>query len=223
MQSVHESIMSGKLVKFKSISVNTLTNKFCHDNYIRGKKRNEEAGEVVDICGVCYSYDMLKGFRKNTAPALQRNSDLFPVRVLEEHELPTILELYYRFDAHGELITETVDGIKYPKFNHIENYCRIAEHNPHCIFALWTKRMDIIGPFFDQRKKPANLILIYSNKKVGTILSKPPRHFDRTFNNVLAHEYVELQNCTGQKCKDCLLCYTPDNGVDTIVEKVKRY
>ena len=223
MQSVHESIMSGKLVKFKSISVNTLTNKFCHDNYIRGKKRNEEAGEVVDICGVCYSYDMLKGFRKNTAPALQRNSDLFPVRVLESHELPTILELYYRFDAHGELITETVDGIKYPKFNHIENYCRIAEHNPHCIFALWTKRMDIIGPFFDQRKKPANLILIYSNKKVGTILSKPPRHFDRTFNNVLAHEYVELQNCTGQKCKDCLLCYTPNNGVDTIVEKVKRY
>jgi len=190
---------------------------------VRGKKRNEEAGEVVDICGVCYSYDMLKGFRKNTAPALQRNSDLLPVRVLESHELPTILELYYRFDAHGELITETVDGIKYPKFNHIENYCRIAEHNPHCTFALWTKRTDITGPFFDQREKPVNLILIYSNKKVGTILSKPPRHFDRTFNNVLAHEHVELQNCTGQKCKDCLLCYTPNNGVDTIVEKVKRY
>ena len=223
MQTVHETVLSGKLELFKSVSVNTLTNKFCHDNYVRGKKRNEEAGEVVDICGVCYSYDMLKGFRKNTAPALQRNSDLFPVRVLEQHELPNILELYYRFDAHGELITETVDGIKYPKFNHIENYCRIAEHNPHSIFALWTKRTDIIAPFFDQREKPANLILIYSNKKVGTIMSKPPRHFDRTFNNVLAHEHVELQNCTGQKCKDCLLCYTPNNGVDTIVEKVKRY
>ena len=149
MQLVHETYLTGKLELFKSVSVNTLTNKFCHDNYIRGKKRNKEAGEVVDICGVCYSYDMLKGFRKNTAPALQRNSDLFPVRVLESHELPTILELYYRFD-----------GIKYPKFNHIENYCRIAEHNPHCIFALWTKRTDIIRPFFDQREKPANLILI---------------------------------------------------------------
>jgi hypothetical protein len=215
--------MTGKLEEFRAISTNTLTNKFCHDNYVRGKKRNEEAGEVVDICGVCYSHEMLRGFRKNTAPALQRNSDLFPVRVLEQHELPIIMELYYRFDAHGELITETVDGIKYPKFTHIENYCRIAEHNPHCSFALWTKRTDIIGPFFDQRAKPANLILIYSNKKVGTIMSKPPRHFDRTFNNVLVHEYVELQNCTGQKCKDCLLCYTPNNGVDTIVEKVKRY
>ena len=33
----------------------------------------------------------------------------------------------------------------------------------------------------------------------------------------------ERQNCTGQKCIDCMLCYTIGNNVDTIVEKVKRY
>ena len=33
---------------------------------------------------------------------------------------------------------------------------------------------------------------------------------------------VDKQNCTGQKCKDCLLCYKLDT-TDTIVEKVKSY
>ena len=54
-------------------------------------------------------------------------------------------------------------------------------------------------------------------------MDKPPKYFHRTFNNVLEHEEVERQNCTGQQCKDCLLCYTPNNGVTTIVEKVKKY
>ena len=54
------------------------------------------------------------------------------------------------------------------------------------------------------------------------IMSKPPRYFDKTFNNVLTHEFVERQNCTGQKCQDCRLCYEI-NDVDTIIEKVKRY
>ena len=53
-------------------------------------------------------------------------------------------------------------------------------------------------------------------------MSKPPRHFDKTFNNVLENEFVEQQNCSGQKCKDCLLCYK-FNDITTIVEKVKRY
>ena len=108
-------------------------------------------------------------------------------------------------------------------YNHIENICRIAERNPHCNFALWTKRTEIVKPFFNKRTKPSNLILIYSNPKVGTIMNTPPTHFDRTFNNVLKTEFVDQQNCTGQKCKDCLLCYTKDNGVTTIVEMVKKY
>jgi len=39
---------------------------------------------------------------------------------------------------------------------------------------------------------------------------------------VLEHEYVDEQNCTGQKCKDCMLCYN-HSTTDTIVEKVKKY
>ena len=227
LQQVHTSKMTGKLIELDAISDNTVTNGFCYDRYIKAKAKNDKAGKVVDICGVCYSHTMLGSYRKNMQPALSRNEHLAE-RLLEQDQIPTYLVAYKRLDAHGELRTETVDPASgkvirtYDKFTHIENYCRIAEHNPHCTFTLWTKRTDIVKPFFDSRDKPKNLIIIYSNPQVGTILSKPPKHFDKTFNNVLEDEYVDEQNCTGQKCKDCLLCYK-HGTTDTIVEKVKKY
>ena len=39
---------------------------------------------------------------------------------------------------------------------------------------------------------------------------------------VMEDQHIEKQNCTGQKCQDCRLCYS-FNDVYTIVEKVKRY
>ena len=205
MTEVHVSKMTGKLDGFKAISTNTVTNPFC----IKMNKANDNI-----ICSHCYSHTMmLKTFRKNCQPAFQRNSDLLSGRVLEQEELPLILDAFLRFDSHGELINIT----------NLINYVNIAKKNPHCSFGLWTKRKDIVNKYFKDNECPTNLILIYSNPKISNILSRPPRHFHRTFNNVLEHEEVERQNCTGQQCKNCLLCYTPNNGVTTIVEKVKKY
>ena len=203
--SVHISIMTGKLDGLRAISTNTRTNDYCI-------KQNQSA-DPDNICTKCYSHVMLSSYRKNMQPALQRNSDALSQRMLAEQELPRILDAYFRFDAHGELINET----------HLANLCAISAHNPRTSFALWTKRNDLVSKFFRSRAKPANLILIYSNPKISHIMHRPPKHFDRTFNNVLEHEFVDRQNCTGQKCADCLLCYTPGNGVTTIVEKVKKY
>ena len=50
-----------------------------------------------------------------------------------------------RFHSHGELINET----------HLINLVNIALHNPHCNFALWTKRFDIISKYFKKNKKPS--------------------------------------------------------------------
>jgi len=156
---------------------------------------------------------MLKSYRKNMQPAMQRNSESLSNKVIDPEYLPTILDAFFRFNAHGELINLT----------HLENLVRIAIKNPHCNFALWTKRNDLVVKYFKTRDKPDNFILVYSNQKIGTVMARPPKHFDRTFNNVLEHEHKELQNCTGQRCKDCRLCYTLGNGVDTIVEMVKKY
>ena len=205
MHPVHISVMTGKLDGLRAISTNTRTNDYCI--------KQHASGDPSNICTKCYSHTMLSSYRKNMQPALQRNSDTLSTRMLDEDEVPRILDAYFRFDAHGELINMT----------HLANLALICEHNPGTSFALWTKRNDLVSKYFAVWAKPANLILIYSNPKISHILRKPPRFFDRTFNNVLEHEFVEQQNCTGQKCADCLLCYIPGNGVTTIVEKVKKY
>ena len=205
--AVHISIMTGKLQGLKAISTNTKTNAYCIDQH---KKAIDN--KTDNICGDCYSHKMLDGFRKNMAPALQRNSDLLSSRPLEPYEIPRIIDSIFRFNAHGELIN----------MQHLDNLMRIVIDNPWCRFALWTKRTDFVFRWMKRYGKPKNLNLIYSNPKKSMIMSKPPRYFDKTFNNVLTHEFVERQNCTGQKCQDCRLCYEV-NDVDTIIEKVKKY
>ena len=204
MTNVHISKMTGKLDGFQAISTNTMTNQFCIKQNASNKEDN--------ICTKCYSHTMLKSYRKNMQPSLQRNSDLLSAKVLEHNQLPTILNAFFRFNAHGELINET----------HLINLVNIALHNQHCNFALWTKRNDIVAKYFKYNDKPKNLILVYSNSKISNIMQKLPKYFDKTFNNVLEDEHVEKQNCTGQQCKNCLLCYQ-HNEVTTIVEKVKKY
>jgi hypothetical protein len=202
---VHISKMSGKLDGLRAISTNTVTNSFCIKmNAVDDKKK---------ICTHCYSHTMLKSYRKNMAPALQRNSDLLSSRRLLKEELPVILDAFFRFSAHGELINDL----------HFKNLLDIVNRNTHCRFALWTKRKDIVSRVLNSSMdKPENLNLIYSNPTISNVMKKVPKHFDKTFNNVLEDEHVEMQNCTGQQCKNCLICYTK-NDTDTIVEKVKRY
>lgn len=205
MTNVHISKMTGKLDGFQAISTNTMTNPYCIKQNASGKADN--------ICTKCYSHTMLKSYRKSMQPSLQRNSDLLGTRLLNDDELPTILAAFFRFNAHGELINAI----------HLENLVAIAKHNPFCNFALWTKRIDLVRRYFAKHDKPKNLILIFSNSKIGHILENPPVPFDRTFNNVPKDMAPDRQNCTGQQCKDCLLCYTPNNGVTTIIEMVKKY
>ena len=207
MTAVHISNMTGKLAEFRAISTNTKTNAYCIEQHAKAIEHKTD-----NICGDCYSHKMLDGFRKNMAPALQRNSDLLSSRPLERKEIPRILDSVFRLAAHGELIND----------QHMENLMAIVIDNPWCRFALWTKRVDIVFRYIKKYGKPENLNLIYSNPKKSHIMSKPPKFFDKTFNNVLSDEDVDRQNCTGQKCKDCLLCYTI-NDVKTIVEKVKKY
>ena len=204
VSTIHISKMTGKLDGFKAISSNTITNQYCI--------KQNASGDESNICTKCYSHTMLKSYRKNMQPSLERNSIALSKEILSNDDLPMIMDAFFRFNAHGELINET----------HLINLVNIAIKNPHCNFALWTKRNDIIQKYFDNNVKPSNLILIYSNSKISKVMSKPPLYFDKTFNNVLENEYTELQNCTGQQCKNCLLCYK-HNNVTTIVEKVKKY
>jgi hypothetical protein len=189
--------MSGKLAGIPAINTNTATNAYCVKQY--------KSGGADNICTMCYSQRMLSTYRKNCQPSFQRNSDILSSD--REVDIPKINAAFVRFHGHGELINDT----------HFLNLCDIAESNSHCTFALWTKRVDIVRP--NRHHVPSNMILVYSNPKIDSVLRKPPRGFHRVFNNV-TKQYRGDANCTGQKCIDCQLCYKFDT-TSVIVEHVK--
>tara|TARA_R110002020_G_scaffold265869_1_gene480731 strand:+ start:2059 stop:2688 length:630 start_codon:yes stop_codon:yes gene_type:complete len=199
--------MVGKLLGLRAMSTNTTGNAFCNRMY---ENSNEKT-----ICSYCYSQSMLRTYRKNMQPCLERNSKLLSSSLLEDRQIPTIIENVFRFHAHGELINEI----------HFKNFLAITRKNPHCIFTLWTKRFPIINKVLEKETKPKNLILIYSNPLINTLINpmkseKLKKYFDKTFNNVEHDKFVEEQNCTGQKCMDCLECYSKNDTL-MIVEAIK--
>jgi hypothetical protein len=155
---------SGKLQDIRSINTNTLTNSFCIK---QGKNKNS-------VCSICYSEKMLRTMRKNCVPSWQHNSNLLSKVMIQNELLPTILDAFFRFSSHGELINNT----------HLINLINITNKNPHCIFTLWTKRKDIINKVFKTMNKPKNLILIFSNSQLNKPIETLPKYFDKTFNNV---------------------------------------
>ena len=167
---LHISKGSFKLEKIDNISTNTLSNKYC----IKQNKKNNI------ICKVCYSFKGLN-FRKTMIPLLENNSKLLSTNIIDEKFLPIIYNIYFRFNSHGELINEI----------HLINLINIVNKNKHCNFALWTKRNDIIKKYFDKNNKPDNLILIYSNSKLNNPMNKPPKYFNKTFNNIIKLSYKD--------------------------------
>ena len=101
---IHISKMTGKLEGFQSISTNTSTNEYC-------KKQNTK-NDPDNICTHCYSWTMLKTFRKNMAPALERNSILLNSKILHPDALPIINQAFFRFNSHGELALDKKKGFK---------------------------------------------------------------------------------------------------------------
>ena len=113
---------------------------------------------------------------------------------------------FFRFSAHGELLNE----------NHLINLLNICKKNPHCTFALWTKRAALYRKVIKQYKKPVNLIAIYSQTKINHIPQKPPTGFDKVFCVVNDKTPV---NCK-DRCISCLKCYRKSTE-SVIVERIK--
>ena len=207
LSTPHISTMSGKLNGLQAINTDTVSNAFCQKMNTTGNS----------ICTKCYSMNSLTRHRKNCRPAFMGNSELLSKSILQPSQIPFINQSYFRFHGHGEIINMT----------HLWNFVQIARANPHCTFALWTKRKDFVRQMMTKQKytnipsgKPANMILIYSNPKIDSVQIEPPTHFDKVFNNITKKGY-KGENCTGQKCIECLACYRKDSGVDVIIEKVK--
>ena len=194
------SVGSGKMIGIPSLNTDTPSNKFCQGMYNSTKENI--------ICKECYSMSMLNTFRKNCRPKFTNNSKFLSSKIHAREYLPPCPSTTGRFHSHGELINSI----------HLENMLNICLNQPMTTFTLWTKRKNIVNKVLKNRDKPKNLILIYSNPYVDTIVEDVPKHFDKTFNNVSTEQ--DIINCNG-KCLDCMMCYTVGNKVKNIVERKK--
>jgi uncharacterized protein YlzI (FlbEa/FlbD family) len=193
----HWSKMSGKLEGIPALNTDTTSNEFCK------KMKNTES-----ICKICYSWSMLQTFRKNAVPSFKRNSDFLSEEIHNPKYLLPVSSIVARFNGHGELINK----------EHFINIINICRNQPNTTFTLWTKRKDIVNKVCKTEKLPKNLIMVYSNKIVDTIMKKVPKHFHKVFNNV-SNESSKI-NCRG-KCIDCMKCYTIGNKTEQIIERIK--
>ena len=193
--------MRGKMKGFHSLNTNPLTNEFCI-----GMHQNDNA-----ICSKCYSIKGLRSWCMGANEAWQRNNDILTQDILSRDERPFIMDKFFRFHSHGELLNDY----------HFINFCLIAERNPETHFALWSKRKDIV------RKNagliPDNMLMIYSTSKIDDESLFIPEFFDKRFS-VYHKDFAEDNgidlNCAGKSCVDCLICYR-DNGIKYINEKLK--
>ena len=193
------SVGSGKMLGIPSLNTDTTTNDFCQAMY---------KSKADIICRECYSMSMLNTFRKNCKPKFQNNSEYLSTRVHPKEYLPICPSNVGRFHSHGELINST----------HLYNIINICHNQPMTTFTLWTKRKNIVNRVLKNRKKPKNLILIYSNPYIDSLDVELPKHFDKVFNNVSKDS--SNVNCS-KKCIECMMCYTIDNPTTQIIEVIK--
>ena len=201
---IKKSKMSGKLLYLDAINSNTLSNEFCikeHQSPVKNK-----------ICKKCFSFAMLESYRSNCIPNFENNSVALSTMIHTDYSYLKFRNNIVRLHGHGELINQI----------HLHNFVELVKFFPKHTFALWSKKIDIVRKYFKTNKIPANLILVYSNPIVDKVMTKIPRPFHKVFNNVSEYYTGGDENCTGQKCNDCRLCYKFD-AENIIIEQEKFY
>jgi hypothetical protein len=144
-------------------------------------------------------------------PRFKENSEILSKTLCRPQDFPRPRGLEVRFNSHGELINKL----------HLINLVEYAKLYPQVTFTLFTKRKDLVKYFGDKSKFPPNMILIYSNAKIGAPMKKLPKYFHKVFN-VVDKKYArpEEVNCFGA-CVDCLKCYNTNDKTEQIIEYIK--
>lgn len=194
---------SGKMSGMASISTSVTTNERC-------KKNAEIKGS---ICEKCFAAKQMKVFPSMEKPMVE-NQRILTSEVLLLEMLPTINNIYFRFEAFGDLNNAV----------QVKNYFNICYKNPRVKFALWTKNPDYIAEAIaDGYEKPENLNIVLSSLFVNVERKNPFPFVDKVFT-VYDPAHIEAENieinCGAKNCFSCGLCYEK-NGVSIINEKLK--
>lgn len=193
---LHITTHSGKMKGIESISTSTKHNRFC-------QAAQKKEGSV---CTKCYAKNY-EAMRPSLVTALERNSTALR-EVLPPEDLPYINASIFRFSSFGELIN----------VNHTINLLNITYKNPHVMFALWTKRPNLVQAAIRKVGLPDNINLIYSAPMIDR-KPKLPKNFTKTFT-VYSKGSTQEINCGAKSCVTCRLCYTKNN-ITEVSERVR--
>ena len=194
---------SGKMSGMVSISTSVTTNERCAKNaQIKGS-----------ICEKCFAAKQMRVFPSMEKPMVE-NQRILTSEILPMEKLPIINNIYFRFEAFGDLNNAT----------QAINYFRMCYKNPGVKFALWTKNPDYIAEAIAQGyEKPENLNIVLSSLFINQERKNPFPFVDKVFT-VYDPAHIEKNNvsinCGAKSCFSCGLCYEK-NGVSVINEKLK--
>jgi len=192
----------GKMDHINSINTNPLTNDFCMKMSLNSHS----------VCSKCYSLRSCKRWKSMQIP-LDKNGIELSECILPMSDLPYINALIFRFSSHGELIN----------YRHLINLLKICRKNPKVVFALWSKRLDLIKRMVN---KPKNLIIVYSSpiiNKVSENILNDNKNIDKVFT-VFSKDYAKKHSITincEKKCFKCQKCYNLNDKTEYIAEIIK--
>ena len=194
---------TGKMAGMASISTAVTTNERC-------KKNAQIPGS---ICEKCFAAKQMKIFPSMEKP-MADNQRILTSEILPKEKIPIINNIYFRFEAFGDLNNET----------QVINYFRICYKNPKVKFALWTKNPDFIASAINAGyEKPHNLNIVLSSLFINKERKNTFDFVDKVFT-VYDPQHIEQNeieiNCGSKNCFACGLCYEKNN-VSVINEKLK--
>lgn len=194
---------TGKMAGMASISTSVTTNERCKKN----------ASIKGSICEKCFAAKQMK-FYPSMENCMVENQRILTSEILPLEKLPIINNLYFRFEAFGDLNNDI----------QVINYFNMCYKNPRVKFALWTKNPDFIEAAIAQGyAKPENLNIVLSSLFINKERVNKYDFVDKIFT-VYDPKHIEENNvninCGANNCFSCGLCYEK-NGVRVINERLK--
>lgn len=194
---------NGKMQGMASLSTAVTTNARCKKN----------ASIKGSVCEKCFAARQMKVFPSMENPMVE-NQRILTGSILPDEVLPVINNLYFRFEAFGDLNNAT----------QVINYFNICKKNPAVKFALWTKNPDYIAQAIKAgHSKPENINIILSSLFLNKERKTRYEFVDKVFT-VYTKDYIKENsvniNCGAKNCFTCGLCYEK-NDVRAVNEVLK--
>ena len=166
------------------------------------------------VCAHCYTQKYLQS-RPSIQDCYEHNSKLLSNGLILYKHLPFINATLCRLESFGDIINVT----------HLENYIRLVKKNNHCLFALFSKRYDLLSYYFGRNKQPKNLSIVLSSVLLNEPM-KPVEHIQNqkiftVYTKEFVNEHNVLITCGKRRCIDCRLCYQKNNSPIFITELLK--